>query len=142
MKLYLIRLFHNLSYCNDSKKRGFTIIEAVLALFIFGASLGAIFGFQTVLLKSTFKAHEFILRLLYIKNFFIKADIDKLYKKSKQEKKIDNPELILNYSSKKFDNFKNVVLEKVEANWSSGSGKYREVFLTFKFDANNNKSEN
>ena len=73
---------------------------------------------------------------------FIKADIDKFYKKSKQEKKIDNPELILNYSSKKFDNFKNIVLEKVEANWSSGSGKYREVFLTFKFDANNNKSEN
>lgn len=149
MKFYLTRLWHNLNYYkNYVKKSGFTIIEAVLAILVLGASYGAIFALQTTLMRMIFNSDSIILRLMYIKNFFTKADIEKLYLKQNLEEKIQEPELNLKYSTKQansvkgLEQFNDTLIEKVEVNWTSRFGNQKETFITFKFNPRDNKSDN
>lgn len=136
MKSCLTQLLGNLAY---HKRKGFTLIEATLAMLIMGISFGAIFGFQTMLIKLAFKSHDFVSRLSYIKNFFVKSDIEKLYNKNSIEENIKDPNLSLKYSSKKSDKLKDILIEKIDASWHSRFGEYKDTFISFKFVIKENK---
>lgn len=153
MKQFLIHLLQNLKYCkirqrSNNIKTGFTLIEAVMAVLVLGISFTVIFAFQSNLLKRVFSTHDFVLRAIYIKNFFVNTDLENTYEKD-INKKIDDPALELNYTSKDvntikaLEKFKNVLIEKSEFSWNSIFGKRKEIFITFKFNPKEqeNKSE-
>jgi len=120
----------------------------MFAILTLGVSFGAIIGFQAMLLNNSSRAHAYALRLSYIKDFFVKVDRENLYTKNNMEEKINFPKLTINYSAKDsgnvkgFENFKDIIIEKLDVSWQLSYGKYKETFVRFKFKQDDQNSDN
>lgn len=124
----------------SKRMQGLSLVEAMLAILVVGISLTALLSLQGVLSRNVFGLHALIDRMPYIKNMFVQADRDKLYtKQGIQEKKIEDPPTTLHYSTskpsdgQKFKAYPNIMIEKVEAVWSSLRGTSRQTQIMFRF---------
>lgn len=122
------------------KRSGFTLIEASLAILIIGFSITTLISLQMSLSKGVYSAHNFIERIAAIKNLFAKADFEKYYKSGNKEINLEDPKTKLVYSTEKVEKhnalkaFKNILIEKVDAEWQGAFGKKKETLITFRFD--------
>lgn len=136
-------LLHNLGLRKKNLPKlcsGFTLIETIIAVLIIGTSITVLFGLQSLLIKGVFFSHNIVERMIYIKNIFVKAEKDELYKKKEPTiKKISDPEMTLTYQAqelkdkKEFERFRYIVQEQVKAVWGNIFTKHQEIFVSFKF---------
>lgn len=120
-----------------SSKSGFTLIETVLAIVMFGAGATALLGLQGTLTRTVFRSHGIFERIGYIKDLFV--EVDKKNPKELKlpyEKKIDYPETTLIYTTapSKIESTKNLFIAKVKATWPVSIGTAQETFVSFKFE--------
>ncbi len=125
--------------CMNKAKPGLSLVEVLIAVLMLGISVTTLLSLQGVISRGVFSVHATIDRIPYIRGFFIEADRDKLFKKdAPQTKKIENPDTRLRYSAetalpKSLSAYKQLRLERVEAEWSTGFGTSKETFARLRF---------
>ena len=117
-----------------ANKKGFTLLEAMLAVLIMGISITALLSLQGTLMRRTFSAHALFERVIAMRNYLTEADKSKFYNdQKKHEKKLEYPLTTITYVSKKdiqaLKKFPNMVLENVEAKWSGLTSKSNVIDL-------------
>ena len=86
--------------------------------------------------RGVYSAHAFIIRLPFIRSYFVEADRDGLYERTEPQKKtIEDPEMELTYSvsRKPLKQFEHTVVEQVAAQWSMAFGARKETVTRIKF---------
>lgn len=117
-------------------KPGLSIIEVLLAVLMVGVSVTTLLSLQGVLSRGVYSAHAFIIRLPFIRSYFVEADRDGLYERTEPQKKtIEDPEMELTYtvSRKPLKQFEHTVVEQVAAQWSMAFGARKETVTRIKF---------
>lgn len=124
----------------DKLRRGFSLIEAIVALLIIGVVVGSLFKLQGQLFRGTFTAHNLYERIAIIRNAFVRADQEEWYTKSKsKEYKDEGPQTKITYSFSKvseqsaFKKIKNLYSERVDAEWPELRGTHKDTFVSFRF---------
>lgn len=118
---------------------GLSLVEVLVAVLIVGISVTTILSLQGVLSRGVFSVHATINRMPFIRSLFAEADRDKLFKNDDSHvKTIEHPAVRLTYSleaklPKSLSAFKQLKLEKVEADWSTGFGTCKQVFTRLRF---------
>jgi Tfp pilus assembly protein PilV len=127
---------------------GMTFIEVVLAVFMLGSLLSSLLLLQSNVLKNVFQFSSRAERVLLMKDRLIKAALSR-EKKEKEEKKIEEikePLTTINYELKKLSEdsslkiFKNIVIEKVTAEWDYWGTKEKESMITFLYKPEKKKA--
>jgi hypothetical protein len=117
-------------------KPGLSILEVMIAVLMVGVSVTALLSLQGVLSRSVYSAHGLIIRLPFIRSYFVEADRDGLYEKAEPQKKtIEDPLTQLTYSVEKkaFKQFEHTVIERVDAQWTLAFGPRKEMATRIKF---------
>jgi prepilin-type N-terminal cleavage/methylation domain-containing protein len=129
-------------------KKGFTLIEVLLALAIIGMVLTPILMIQSMIVRNTSKYSRLITRILQGKKFLIDseialtADLDQ----STAEKKVFNPETSMKYEMNKIPDgsalkkFKRIYKEAVTLQWRDQQGRHQEQIVTFIFRPESKKT--
>ncbi len=118
---------------------GFSLLEVILAVLIVGVSVPVLLSLQGVLSRGVSTTHALIERIPYIRSYFVEADKEKLYESGRSYKKvIEDPSLTMTYSaskptSRKLRDFENLLLERVEAQWTTILGTRTETFTKARF---------
>lgn len=124
---------------NYQLQSGLSLLEVMLALLIIGISVTSILRLQAVLSRGVYASHAVIDRIPFIKSFFAEASREGFYKREKEEKRtIENPPLVLDYSvikpsSKTLKQFKNISIERIDAQWPLFLGKTSETYGLIRF---------
>lgn len=113
-------------------KPGLSIFEVMIAAAIIGLSVTTLFRFQIVLSRGVFSAHALIERFSYITGYIIQGEREGWYKDKKEHKQeLEDPILTLTYAAEKprneLQNFKHLVIERVEATWPTPFGNQTEL---------------
>ncbi len=117
-------------------KPGLSIIEVLLAVLIVGVSVTTLLSLQGVLSRGVYSAHALIIRLPFMRSYFVEADRDALYERTEPQKKtIEDPQTELTYSvsRKPLKQFEHTVVEQVLAQWSMAFGTRKETVTRVKF---------
>ena len=123
----------------NTVRPGLSLVEVLIAVLMLGISVTTLLALQAALSRGVFSVHATIDRIPLIRNFFIEVDRDKLFKETApQIKNIEQPQMRLTYSSKatlpkSLSSYKQLYLEKVEAEWSTGFGTCKETFARIRF---------
>ena len=118
---------------------GLSLIEVMLAVLILGISVTTLLSLQGILSRGVYTGHAFIIRIAHIRNYFVQADLDKLYEAEPPPKKVlIDPELTLTYraekpASKGLKSYQNILIERVEASWPTVFGQRNETFGMLRF---------
>lgn len=121
-----------------STSRGFSLIEALVALLVLGVLLGSLFRFQSQVLRGVFRTHGVIDRLPIIKNALTK--IEQQSDKEISKKITDaNTNTEITYELKAISEkstlyaVKNLKQVVVIAQWPGLTGQQDVEFVGFKF---------
>lgn len=120
---------------------GFTIFEALAALFLFSFVLGSVLVLQQHSYDAIVDYSQRLRRVFYMRNALVDSSfLHAQSKKPKDKQEIGPPpettimykeEAISDKSSLK--NFKHIVMQKVTASWMDGNRKKEETLIGFRF---------
>lgn len=136
-----------------SNKKGFSLIEAIIALFIISIFMTAFFSTQIELMWRSSITHNYYENILNIKNYFIKADKNNWYQSFENKTEsipdslvkltysVSKPKSLI-LSNKLRNKIDNLVDTSVTAEWPGRRDPIEEKFNYFKFklpEVNNDK---
>ncbi len=123
----------------NTAQPGLSIVEVLIAVLMLGISVTTLLSLQGVLSRGVFTVHATVERIPFIRNLFVEADRDKLFKKdTPQITTIEQPTLRLTYSPKgslpkALSSYTHLQLETVDAEWSTPFGTSKESFARLRF---------
>lgn len=122
-------------------KKGFTLVEVIIAIAIVGMMMTSIFALLNSAFRSTYETNSLITRIFYIKNsFFSPEDQNAIQKDPSKEitKKIENPATAIIFKATKpknkfiENNFKNSYLITATGKWEALKTE-EESIIGFKY---------
>ena len=132
--------FYSKQQFYDKQRAGLSIIEVIFALVVVAVALPGMLRLQIVVSRGVYTAYAFTSRLEYVRALFAQAERERWYTQDKtEEKKIEDPETVLQYKREKLSensalkNIKNIYVERVEATWTDRLGKRTEQLATLRF---------
>lgn len=132
---------------HNKLQKGFSLVEALVALFIIGLFVGTLFKFQGNLVSTTQIGHNTLDKISLAHNTFVTADQEGWYKKI-ETKKLENVQGARNSivykveqisKNSSLNKIKNLYLETVDILGQQNS--VENSFVGFKFYPGENKSE-
>lgn len=98
--LFKLNIFNSTTKILKADKSGLSLIEAIFAILIVGISVSSILALQIALTRGVFNSHNLLIRIAYIKNLFIKAELEKLYaKEAPYHENIEDPPTQITYNA-------------------------------------------
>ena len=131
-----------------SLKQGFTLIETVLALAIFGMLFSSVLIIQQSSFATLLRSSGKLTRMYLLKNFLVeigKAKIEDKPAPTKQD--IKKPPTQLEYEERKpakasaLSSFEDIVIQKVTATWQAGVRKLSLNLILVRYKPEKEKKE-
>jgi len=132
-------------------KKGFTLLEVMVALAIIVVMATTVLGVQMTMMRTTSKATAVFERLWHMTNFLRKAEIESIVPESdsfEKRIKVSRPALELIYTIKKpsknskLSAYKDLFIERVDSTWiSEQSKKNSDALITFLYKPKKAKEE-
>jgi prepilin-type N-terminal cleavage/methylation domain-containing protein len=126
---------------NFKNHDGFSIIEIVISIAILGTTLMALFGSQSVSIRSVVQAHQRAIRLYAIKNQITRQSMQPLSQDPVRiiEQQLAKPKTVLHYEVKNSDlesslaELKNIYIVQARGTWRTLAKEFKELFVTLIF---------